>query len=90
MALEADTHGRVTDHVAVGVDTAGSDARIGALVSYASLVSRALDIVNALWSTVRRFANVIRQTGASWITIDTRLQLGVGTARRLLGFVIVC
>ena len=69
--------GVVVDHLAVGPDTASSDARVFALLLDASQMSWTFGIDDTLRSTQRRSAGVPRQTGAGLVAVDN-LALSVG------------
>lgn len=81
VAVKAGAHGRVIDHLAIGVYAASSGAWITALLPHASSVAGTVGIYGALGSAVRWTANVIRQAGAGGCAANVPA-LGVGSARR--------
>ena len=83
VASDTDAASRVADHSALGVLTAGSRARVAALLVDAGQVLGALAVGHALGSAVGRCADKADQARAGRL-VTSNPALGVGTAGRRL------
>lgn len=79
VSTETGAHRCVTDHATLGVGSTRAWTGVPTLSIDAGQITGALAVAHAFWSTIRRGANEIGQTGAGRLIVDG-LEDGIGAA----------